>query len=121
MGKRRAYREIASVEEYLSMRQLSAPEKNRIRGDVGDFLSILEGSGRILPSEEDYSTFREMRLQKDSNPRTVQDRIHRIKKYYEWRQTQEMKDIEEISGILNGTTNYMMTKMAARSSKEERT
>ena len=98
MGKRREYREIASVEEYLSMRQLSAPEKNRIRGDVGDFLSILEGSGRSLPSEEDYSTFREMRLQKDSNPRTVQDRIHRIKKYYEWRQTQEMKDIEEISG-----------------------
>ena len=90
MGKRREYREIASVEEYLSTRSVSAPEKNRIRGDVGEFLSLLEESGRTWPSEEDYRTFREMRLHKDKTPRTVIDRIQRIRKYYEWRQTQGM-------------------------------
>ena len=98
MSQRREYREIESVEEYLSTRSLSTPEKNRIRGDIGDFLYILEDIGRTWPSEEDYRTFREMRLHKDRSPRTVQDRIQRIKKYYEWRQTQAMKNAEQTGG-----------------------
>lgn len=92
MGKRREYREIASVEEYLSTRSVSAPEKNRIRGDIAEFLDLLQRSGRTWPSEEDYRTFRENRLHKDRTPRTVIDRIQRIKKYYEWRQTQSMSE-----------------------------
>ena len=92
MGKRREYREIASVEEYLSTRSVSAPEKNRIRGDLAEFLDLLEGNGRTWPSEEDYRAFREMRLHKDKTPRTVIDRIQRIRKYYEWRQTQAMSE-----------------------------
>ena len=92
MGKRREYREIASVEEYLSTRSVSAPEKNRIRGDLAEFLDLLEGNGRTWPSEEDYRAFREMRLHKDKTPRTVIDRIQRIRKYYEWRQTQSMSE-----------------------------
>ena len=98
MSRSREYPHIASVEKYLSTRELSVGEQNRIRVDVGEFLKLLSERGHTLPDKSDYEAFRVYREGKDKTAATIKDRIRRIQKYYEWRQkhpmNEEMKPIE---------------------------
>ena len=72
-----------NVEEYVQSLQFSEAEKNRYRRDISAFLAILSEYGRNWPEESDYQKFKELKASTDKNPRTTEDRIRRVRRYFE--------------------------------------
>lgn len=78
------------VEEYVKSLSVGDDEKRRTRSDLTAFLKILASHGRTFPEECDYQEYRTLKST-DKKPRTTEDRISRIKRYFETQQKGEVQ------------------------------
>lgn len=92
-----------NVEEYVQSLSVSEAEKRRNRKDITAFQEILTKHGRTWPEESDYQEFRQSAT--DKNPKTTEDRIRRIKKYFDTLQKGEiqitMPEMEDKTAVIS--------------------
>ena len=95
-----------TVEEYVQNLSVSEAEKHRYSKDITAMQCILAQHDRIFPEESDYQEFRQSAT--DKNPKTTEDRIRRIKKYFDTLQKGEiqmtMSELEEKNAVISEKT-----------------
>ncbi len=70
------------VEAYIESLSVGEKEKSRTRSDLTAFGKILASHGRTFPEESDYQEYRTQKST-DKKPKTTDDRISRIRRYFE--------------------------------------
>lgn len=71
------------VEAYIKSLSVGKDEKRRTRSDLTTFLKILASHGRTFPEESDYQEYRTLKSATDKTKKATDDRISRIKRYFD--------------------------------------